>query len=190
MAILLIRRTARPVDDAKPARWRRGEVVQVWEDDHVLGGREHPNHGAFAVIRVPAATVEQAKYLQQTWKHKISWELLGSQGLTRRIKISSDQVAPGGRGAFARTQVENFLIYVGGTYVTHTNNSFTFDIVATVAERAEILAAMKKYLAQLNIRRRRFRISETGMALLNNNNNDVTVTPAQLQPYVIDRRTQ
>jgi hypothetical protein len=44
MAILLVKQNDNPVPES-PGKWRQGEIVGVFADDHVFGGAEVPGGG-------------------------------------------------------------------------------------------------------------------------------------------------
>lgn len=184
-AILLIKRNENAVPDS-PSKWRAGQVIQAFDADHVFGTQEQVAAGHFYHITITDRAKEQVAHYIQDWRHSADVQQIQANGNQRRIEVTSDMVAAGGGNAFVRVDVEELLTEIGGTYVSHTSNSFRFDIVADISQRDEIMATIADAVRNMQYARRRWYITAAGMSFLAGNGGVVSGTAAQVSGYLRD----
>lgn len=125
-AILLVK----VADGGGQSLWKAGDVVNVHPTDHQFGAQEMPDHGIFYHITVTNRTVEQLLPYLQEWSHEPITTVDSNINGAYRITITSALVSNTGKNAITRAKMDNFIENWGGTYVSHTNTSYTFDITA------------------------------------------------------------
>lgn len=185
MPILLCKTADNPVPES-PGKWRAGEIVAAVADDHVFGAQEVPEAGKFYHITVTDKTLEQVQSYLQSWSHDPTTQQISATGDDRRIEVTSTVVSASGGNAFTQAGVEDLMTDIGGTYVSHTNTSFQFDITATIEERDEIIAAINGAVRNMQYRRRRWYVTAAGRTFLAGNSGVVSGTAVQVGAYLRD----
>ena len=165
MAILLIKRADNPVPES-PGKWRAGEVVAVVESDHVFGAKETVQAGHFLHLEVSDKTKAEVDSYTQSWRHNPTTQQISATGDDRRIEVTSDMVAVGGANAFTQVEVEALMTDIGGTYVSHTNSSFQFDITATLEERDEIIQQINEAVRNMQHKRTRWYVPQASRTFI------------------------
>jgi len=137
MAILLVKQNDNAVPDS-PGKWRQGEIVGAFPDDHVFGGAEVPAAGNFYHVTVTDRTVEQVLSYLQEWWHEPTSNIDSNDGNGNYVvTITSTMVSTSGANAITRAQMDGFVTKWGGTYQSHTNTSYTFGISSFDAATSE-----------------------------------------------------
>jgi len=192
MPILLVKVASSDVPDA-PGRWRSGEVVGVFPDDHVFGGKEVPEAGKFYHVGVTDRTLEQVQNYMDGWNHNPSTSQIGNQGNRRLIEVTSSAVSATGKNAFTRDGVQALFDEINAEYPTadmqydsHTQNSFRFRITAPMSARDELIDRINAAVREMQYARRRWYITQSGMTYLANNGGTVSGTAGQVAGYIRD----
>ena len=185
MPILLVKVNTNNVPES-PGRWKAGQVVAAVDDGHTFGTAEVPAAGNFFHVTITDKTLEQVQEYLQGWSHEPTTVQISATGDNRRIEVTSTMVSAGGANAFQQAPVEALLADIGGTYVSHTNTSFQFDITATIEERDEIVDRINEAVRNMQYARRRWYINASGMTYLGNNGGVVSGTAVQIAAYLRD----
>ena len=144
----------------------------------------NPPH--FHQIKITDKTLEEVDAYLEEWKHDPIVEQIQVNGDDRRIEVTSTIVSATGKNAFTQVGVEALMGAVGGTYVSHTNTSFKFDITATLEEKDEIITRIHEDVEDMQYARRRWYINQAGRDYLNANDYIVQGTAAQVGGYLRD----
>lgn len=185
MAILVVKKNINTVPDS-PGKWKAGEVVTAVADDHVFSVGELPAAGEFYHVTITDKTVAEVQTYLKDWAHSSSIAQIARKGDGRRIEVTSDMVSRTRKHKFLRATILEILTRMGATYVSHTDNSFRFDITATDAEAPSKLLQLRVGLSTLIFARRRWYINTAGMTFLSNNAGVASGTAAQVSNYLRD----
>lgn len=136
MAELLILAQDSPVADG-PAKWYAARIVTVQEDGHEWGAKEGPPK--FFILKVPGISKADAEGYLNEWRHNVTYEILNWQnGQDQgRVRLTSDAIAVGGKGAITLAQVGNFFSNWNCVVQSATSNSVTFDVSIFLAATSE-----------------------------------------------------
>jgi hypothetical protein len=143
-----------------------GQIVYVAKGDHEFAESEMPAAGSYYHVKITNRSRAQAEQYMQLWTHDAEIEQLQNDGADRRIKVTSSMVSVSGKNAFLQAPVEEFIARWGGVYVTHTQNSFTFDATVELAEYEHFKRNVSNLIRGMQYTRRRWYINATGMAFL------------------------
>ena len=199
-AILLVKQTDAPVAES-PGRWKAGEIVAVFEADHVFDRAEFPTAGNFYKVLVTDKTKAQVEAYQEQWRHQPALSVVASNPPNYRIRLESPRASVSGKGALVREELEQMLtdlaslIEGSATYHDHgrVGNTvfFEFNVLGVDAnERDAARDFVEERIRTLSIKRRRWAINGAGMTVLENNGGTVSATAAQVQNYLTDGLTE
>jgi len=185
MPVILV---ARAQHDRGPetTAWKKGQIVNVFRTDHEFSTAELPESLRFYHITVTDKTYEEGLEFINRWNHNPTVTQIQNNGDDRRILVTSDMVSVSGKNAFIQADVETLLEKIGGVYVAHTNNSFRFDITATIEEKDEIILEIEHAVAKMQYARRRWGITVAGQAFLAGNGNKVSGPASTVMNYLRD----
>ena len=199
--------TVAQVNAASPSQY---EAVRVTDAGTVTNGSENVDVSANDVIvwqwgkfvnfgpraDVPAnfyhifitdKTKAQVQSYIQGWSHDPTTQQISASGDDRRIRVTSTVVSVTGKNAFTQAGVEALMADIGGTYVTHTNTSFDFDITATIEERDEIIDKINEAVRNMQYNRRRWRMTDAGIAYCQANGGMASGPAATVATYLHDK---
>lgn len=192
MAILLSKTADNNVPES-PGKWRAGEIVAAFADDHVFGAKELPEAGHFHHITVTDKTLEEVQSFLQSWRHEPTVTQISATGDDRVIEVTSSMVSVSGANAFDAAVIDAALADINEEYPTAlatrtalTNTSFQFSITAPVAARDKITELMEEAVYQMQYRRRRWYVTAAGRTFLDGNGGVVSGTAAQVAGYLRD----
>ncbi len=192
MPILLVKVNTNNVPDS-PGRWKAGEVVIAFADNHDFGLAEVPAAGNFYHVAITDKTLEQVAEYLQGWGHNPTTTQINAQGNRRLLQVTSDMVSATGKNAFTQAGVELFLSSLNNEYPTalaeydsHTNTSFRFRVTVPLSARDALIERINESVRQMQYARRRWYITQSGMTYLANNGGTVSGTAAQVAGYLRD----
>lgn len=187
MPILLVKVSDNTSQPDGPYRYKAGQIIDAFDDNHVFTPAELPSGGNFYHVSVTDKTLQEVRAYLQAWRHNPVIEQIGRQGSTRRIQVTSDMVSVTGKNAFIREDVEQLLVDISGTYVDHTQSSFTFDVQAqSIEDRDRIIELINESVQRMQYARRRWYITNAGMTYLAANGGTVSGTAQQVAGYLRD----
>lgn len=176
-----------------PGRWKSGQIVQAFDDNHVFGTKELPEAGNFYHVAITDKTLEQVQSYLERWTHNPSTQQISNQGNRRLIEVTSDMVSETGKNTFTQEGVQALIDEINSRYPTadaqydsHTQNSFRIQVTVPVSGRDELIEMIDEAVRYMQYARRRWYITQAGMTYLANNGGTVSGTDAQVAGYLRD----
>ena len=192
MPIMLAKVNTNNVPDSA-GRWRAGEIVQAFTDDHEFGNAEVPEAGNFYHVGVTDMTLEEVQTYLQGWNHNPTTTQVSNQGNNRLLEVTSDMVSATGKNAFTQAGVDSLITRVNTDYPTadasydsHTNSTFRINVTVPIGNRDELIKIINDEVRDMQYARRRWYITQAGMTFLGNNGGTVSGTSAQVAGYLRD----
>jgi hypothetical protein len=174
-------------------RWKSGEVVKAFPDNHQFGTKEDPAFGLFYQIGITDKTLQEVNGYLSRWRHEPTIEQVSNQGNRRLLEVTSTMVSASGLNQFTQADVDELAANINfryptanAEYVSHTQNSFRVGITVPIAARDELIEIINKYVRNIQYANRRWYITQAGMAFLSNNGGTVSGTASQVAGYLRD----
>ena len=193
MPILLVK--VNNNDDAPdgPFRYRAGEIIAAFDDNHEFGTKEVPEAGNFYHVAITDKTLVEVQTYMQDWTHDPTTEQVSNQGNRRLIEVTSSMVSATGKNAFTQAGVVGLMATINNKYQnanavydSHTNTAFRFLVTVPQQGIDELIEMVNEAVRDMQYARRRWYITQSGMTYLSNNGGTVSGTAAQVSGYVRD----